>query len=309
MYDCVSSTHCGSGQLCFNYSLPSTQGAAGPISGTLIITVDIYQNGVQLVQLASPTLSSGSSYCFDIAPIAIAGINSGLGGFDFVATGIFALGAAELEPIVVGTPGVGIKPGQNTDYQVVCKTCAQIVQEQNAYLSEQCTKKVNLLSRIHCDCPSELHLATTDCQCDCTAVELPDIEPCISIRWGESPCDCIETDDVEILCIRVCNCYSNVIFTNLSIGHVQITDSDGSPVPVLPDGTPSVQVFPSGPISFGDIQACKGLHQPGCVSRELVILTRGAIGKSYRLSLEGICFTVSLQMQSKYCFDVPLCRD
>ncbi len=148
-----------------------------------------------------------------------------------------------------------------------------------------------------------------DCHCDCVAVEFPDIHPCISVTWGDSACDCIETDDVEVACITVCNCYSNVTFSDLSIGQILVTDLAGNPVPNLPDGTPSVEVIPSGPICFGDVPPCKGHNQPSCVSRELVIYTRGAIGKNYRLVFRGICFKVCHQFQSEQCFIMTLCQD
>jgi hypothetical protein len=68
-------------------------------------------------------------------------------------------------------------------------------------------------------------------------------------------------------------------------------------------------VIPSGPICFGDVPPCKGHNQPSCVSRELVIYTRGAIGKNYRLVFRGICFKVCHQFQSEQCFIMTLCQD
>ena len=304
-YNCAASTHCGPGHVCFDYLLPKE----GSTTGIVTITLDIYQNQVFLTQLTSPNLSSGSSYCFNITPASIPGINLALGGFDFVATGTFAIGSISLGHIKVGTVPNGVTPGINNDYQVACKTCAEIKQDQDTYLSQQCAHKLNLLPRTSCDCPDSGILDNGDCHCDCVAIRLPDIKPCIAIKWGDSQCDCIETDDVEVLCITVCNCYSNVIFNNLTIGHIQITDMAGNPVPILPDGTPSVRVIPSGPICFGDIGPCKGHNRPGCVSRELVLYTRGAIGQDYRLSFEGVCFSVSHQFQSKQCFIVKLCQD
>ena len=262
-----------------------------------------------LTHLISPTLTSGSSYCFNITPSSIPGINTNLGGFDFVATGVLAIGNTPLGHIMDGSPPDGITAGQNNDYLIACKTCADIKKDQDAYLSTKCAQKVNLLPRINCDCLHDGPEADSDCQCICHAIELPDIEPCISIRWGDSKCDCIETDDVEVLCITVCNCYSNIAFNNLTIGHIQITDMAGNPVPLLPDGTPSVQVIPSGPICFGDIGPCREHGRPTCVSRELVLYTRGAVGQDYLLSFEGVCFTISYQSQSKQCFIVTLCRD
>lgn len=313
-YDCEASTHCGNGRICFDYELPTAKDPKGnPITGSVVITLDIYQNGALLTQLTSPTLSSGTSYCFNVTPSTITGMNPALGGFDFVANGAFAITigttTTSLGHIKVGTAPDGITPGQNNDYQIACKTCAEIKQDQETYLSEHCAHKFNTLPRTSCDCPDSGAQDKGDCHCDCVAVKLPDIKPCISVTWGDSKCDCMETDDVEVLCITVCNCYSNVTFNSLTIGQIRITDMAGNPVPILPDGTPSVQVIPSGPICFGDIGPCKGKNQPGCASRELVVYTRGAVGKDYRLSFEGVCFTVSHQFQSKQCFIVKLCQD
>lgn len=313
-YNCEASTHCGTGQICFDYSLPTTTDSSGsPITGSVTITLGIYQNGALLTQLSSPKLTSGSSYCFNITPASIPGINAALGGFDFVATGAFEITAnnttINLGHILVGAPPEGITPGKNNDYQIACKTCEEIERDQNAYLSKECAHKVNFLSPTSCDCPDSSAKTKGGCHCDCVSVKLPDIKPCIAVAWGDSPCDCLETDDVEVLCVTVCNCYSNVTFNDLTIGHIQITDMAGNPVANLPDGTPSVQIFPSGPICFGDIGPCKGRNQPSCVSRELVLYTRGAIGKDYKLSFEGVCFTVSHHFQSEECFVVKLCQD
>jgi len=308
-YDCESSTHCGPGQICFNYLLPTTKDASGTtITGSVTITLDILQNGTLLTQLASPMLTSGSSYCFNITPASIPGINLALGGFDVAATGALAIGTS-LSHIKVGTAPDGITPGLNNDYQIACRTCEEVEEAQNDVLQKQCAAKFNLLPRTNCDCPDSGATDKGDCRCDCKTVKLPDIKPCISVAWGDSKCDCLDTDDVEVLCVTVCNCYSNVTFNDLSIGRIQITDMAGNPVPTLPDGTPSVQVIPSGPLCFGDIGPCKGRNKATCVSRQVVLYTRGAIGKDYKLSFEGVCFSVSHEFHSEQCFILKLCQD
>ena len=138
---------------------------------------------------------------------------------------------------------------------------------------------------------------------------MPRIQPCITVAWGDTKCDCMETNDFEVLCITVCNTYNNVTFGNLSIGHVQVTEMNGSPVPTLPDGTPSVQVVPSGPICFGDIGPCVEGTRPTCVSRELVLYTRGAVGRKYKLSFGAVCFSVCHAYQHEQCFTFKLCQD
>lgn len=146
------------------------------------------------------------------------------------------------------------------------------------------------------------------CQCDCKPLQFPDAQPCITVKWGDSKCDCMETDDVEVLCITVCNCYSNVSFEDLTIGQIVVTDANGRPVPTLPDGTPSVQVIPSGPICFDEIGPCVD-GRPGCVSREIVLYTRGAVGGNYRLLFRGVCFKVCHEYQLDQCFTMTLCQD
>jgi len=186
--------------------------------------------------------------------------------------------------------------------------CEEIGREQEQHLHTECAKKVNLLPRLDCDDP-DARPEVRDCRCDCTPVRFPDIHPCIAVSWGDSKCDCLETDDVEVLCIKVCNCYSNVTFGDFTIHGIEVTDLAGNPVATLPDGSPSVRVIPSGPICFGDIGPCKPPNQPTCVSRELVLYTRGAIGKDYKLRFEGVCFTVSHEYQSEQCFMLKLCQD
>jgi hypothetical protein len=356
LYDCEGSSHCGLGKICFDYELPHATDAQGnAITGQVVITLDILQNGNVLTTLTSPVLTSGSSYCFDVTPAGIPGIDLTLGGFDFAATGTFSITSGSvttnLGHIKAGTAPDGVLPGQNNDYQIKCRTCGDINAEQQAHLSAECSKKVNHLRKISCHCPddgtgksgcgcggtegsdghddhghddcgcgcggkkkSEGHHdgdknGHEDCGCGCKAVRIPKIEPCISVAWGDSTCDCMETDDVEVMCITICNCYSNITFSDLSIGQICITDMAGNPVPTLPDGTPSVQVFPSGPICFGDIGPCTDKNRKSCISRELVVYTRGAVGKDYKLSFEGVCFAVKHHFQTEQCFVLTLCKD
>lgn len=115
-----NSTTCGKGQICFDYSLPTTGGN----TGNLVIDLSIYQNGVQVGStISSPVLTSGTSYCFNIDPSTL-GINTGLGGFDYVAKGRFTLNNFPLSPIFVGNPPNGQIPGTNNDYGTVVPSCS-----------------------------------------------------------------------------------------------------------------------------------------------------------------------------------------
>jgi hypothetical protein len=141
----------------------------------------------------------------------------------------------------------------------------------------------------------------------CSEAAFPNLTPAIKISWGDSDCDCLETDDYEVLCITVCNGYSNVLFKNFSIGKITVVDENYNPVPSLPDGTPSVELHPIGPYCFGDIPAC-GPGGNNCVSREFVLFNRGAIPGKYKLRLEGICFDVCKRFAQNDCFEFSLCK-
>jgi hypothetical protein len=115
-FNAGESTNCGPGRLCFTYSLPKI----GTTTGSVTIKLDIYQNNQLLTTMLSPTLTSGGNYCFNITQSFLNGLTSGVAGFDFVATGIFAIGSTNLAPKAVGTAPDGIDLGINNDYMVVC---------------------------------------------------------------------------------------------------------------------------------------------------------------------------------------------
>lgn len=186
-------------------------------------------------------------------------------------------------------------------------TCDHVADEVDDLLRETCSRNVNHLLTCHeqsAPCPCTDDHGAGECQ----ELDVPRVKPCFSVSWGDSDCDCIETDDVETLCITVCNCYSNVTFQNLTVGYVWVHDGSGGPVPTLPDGSPSVEVVPLGPICFGDVGPCRD-GRPSCVSRQLVLVTRGAQGGRYQLELGSVCFSVSFDYQQSECFELELCRD
>lgn len=187
--------------------------------------------------------------------------------------------------------------------------CSNVNAFLNEYLGGQCGLKRHHLR-------SCKDVEDHDCGCQrgaeegkgCQEVRYPEVGPCVSISWGDSDCDCMETDDVEVFCITLCNCYSNVTFDNVVVGTILVTDAAGNPVPTLPDGTPSVRVVPIGPICFGSIGPCKD-GRPTCVSREFVLWTRGAKGGAYQIHVGPICYSVTYHYQKEECFLVNLCQD
>lgn len=140
----------------------------------------------------------------------------------------------------------------------------------------------------------------------CTTVPLPELEPCVSISWGDSECDCMEGDDHEEICISICNCYDNVTFKNVRIGGIVITDEDGRMPPRLPDDSPSSELYSVGPYCFGDIGPCVD-GTKSCVTRNAVIINRGLPPGTWKVRMIGLCFDVVHhydEREMEFAFDV-----
>jgi hypothetical protein len=143
----------------------------------------------------------------------------------------------------------------------------------------------------------------------CRPAEEPTVVPCLRLRWGDGPDDDIETDDTEVLCITACNPYSNVVLKDFVL-HLAVADSRGLPVADLPDGTPSVSIKPDYMICFGDIPPCDPdkPDEPSCVSREVVLVSRGATEGKYQI-FTAYCFQACFtQLVSGSTFDLELVK-
>jgi hypothetical protein len=120
-FNAGASSGCGKGKLCFDYTLPTAGRPGATQTGTLEIKLEILQSGAVVDTQTSPVLTSGTSYCFDIDPAAIAGLDPALDGFDVVATGDFKIGTTTLAPLSVGAAPHGVRDGPNNDYQIACQ--------------------------------------------------------------------------------------------------------------------------------------------------------------------------------------------
>jgi hypothetical protein len=125
-----------------------------------------------------------------------------------------------------------------------------------------------------------------NCERRCQEAPAPKLTPCVHVRWGDGANDHLETDDTEILCITVCNPYSNVVLKDFTV-QILVLDAGGNMVANLPNGTPSVQIKPQFNVCFGDIPACdpQSERQQSCVSREVVMINRGAIEGKYQVRI------------------------
>ena len=143
--------------------------------------------------------------------------------------------------------------------------------------------------------PKQFELKAGNCEARCQTVPEPKIVPCLRLKWGDGPQDHLETDDTEVLCLTVCNPYSNVILKDFNVQLFVFTAAGGA-VPNQADGNPSVMVKPQFNICFDDIPACDP-KKPGqsCVTREVVLINRGAVPGQYKLvalyCFEA-CFTI-----------------
>lgn len=137
----------------------------------------------------------------------------------------------------------------------------------------------------------------------CRPFEHDAIEPSVSIHWGDSDCDGLESDDVETLLVTVCNPYDNISMSDVRIARIRLTNADSTVVDLLPDGTPSVETTPMGTFCFGTIEPCS------CVTREFLVQTRGARHGEYKLHIEGLCLDVCLHTQKEACFKLEVCED
>lgn len=161
--------------------------------------------------------------------------------------------------------------------------------EQPANICEKLEDALDELLRKLCSA-KQFDLTSGNCEKRCQTVDEPKIVPCVHLRWGDGPQDHLETDDTEVLCITVCNPYSNVVLKDFTVQLIVLTAA-GAAVPNQPNGTPTVMIKPQFNICFGDIPPCdpQSPNQKSCVSREVVLIDRGAIAGQYKV-LAYYCF-------------------
>lgn len=137
----------------------------------------------------------------------------------------------------------------------------------------------------------------------CRPLEMERVRPLFFVLWGDSQCDCIEGDDTEIVTIVVCNPYTNLTMSRFTINRIDVVKADGTPVPLLPDNTPSIQIVPLGPHCFDDIAPCT------CVWRQFSLRLRGVPAGDYRILLRGICFEICVHQLQEECVTFRVCKD
>ena len=188
--------------------------------------------------------------------------------------------------------------------------CNQLEQMFNDQVRIECSAKQFSVDSIVAGCGDDIDLLPGgyDGGERCAPLELPLIYPCFKLQWGDGPDDRIETDDVEILCIKAWNPYSNVIIKDL-IAYIYIVDENNNPPDTLPDGTPSVMVKPANGICFGDLPPCdeNNPSESPTVSRELALISRGAKDGTYFVAV-FYCYSVELAFAWFNVFPIDLIK-
>ncbi|MEO6758883.1 MAG: hypothetical protein ABIO24_05470, partial [Saprospiraceae bacterium] len=59
---------------------------------------------------------------------------------------------------------------------------------------------------------------------------------------------------------------------------------------------------------FGRLGPCTE-NTPSCVTREILLYTRGAKAGKYALKFESVCYSISYTGHSETCFAFNLCKD
>lgn len=210
-----------------------------------------------------------------------------------------AIGIAQANQVSVFAhlaPGTGFhaNPGTIQDYTDLCeKTGGRVFIGQPATVSLY----EELLKDVICEA----------CK-GCKRAEIPNYSPCFSIVWADSAVDNFESEDFEVLLIKATNCYDNLAFNCLTIGRITILDAGGNPVPTLPDGRPSIEVFPKGPICFDELPACSQ-REPACKVREIAIRSQNTVPGNYQLKLENITYNLNFQYSTNDSFLLEIVTD
>ena len=188
--------------------------------------------------------------------------------------------------------------------------CIELERLGNDQILADCSAKQFSVDPVFAACGDDIDLLPGDVSIGerCAPLELPVIQPCFKLQWGDGPDDRIETDDIEVLCITVWNPYSNITIKDLTT-YIYITDENGDLPANLPDGTASVMVKPAYGICFGDIPPCdeNNPDELSAISREWTLISRGAKDGTYFVAI-FYCYSVELAFAWYTAFPIDLVK-
>ena len=153
-----------------------------------------------------------------------------------------------------------------------CKTCNQEAEEQNKLLNEK-TESKGLQGKANADCADEI----TE---DCSRTALSHLEPCFYLYWGEKANESISIPKAEVLSLKICNPFKDIIYKGLKVTKLVLVYESGESVK-----TEEVEIVPNGFLCYDCLMPCS------CLTREIAFITK-------EKAKEG-----TYQLQVQYCFE------
>lgn len=179
-----------------------------------------------------------------------------------------------------------------------CSVCSDSVQEERKMLQSEAQKKTFLIkgkenNSRRC---KEPYANTT-----CSTLDLPTLEPCFYLHWGDGRRDQMETHDDEVLYITACNPYGNLSFKGLTITNISIVyKQKAGPIHYKKDDTAivagnsphiplvttvpvtdgSIQLVPNRLVQLGDLCGCS------CASQAVYLSIQNAKPQDYEIVVE-----------------------
>jgi len=181
-------------------------------------------------------------------------------------------------------PGCGLSKYQHYDADNNCPTVGKLA---DCVLETRCDKTFTIASNKKCP--------------ECGDADVPNLDPCFSVSWGDGKHDSIETNDTETFCITAWNPYTNVIFRNVMIQFAVVDPNDK-----LPNGEQAITIVPDRDICFGDLPACEIKGGDTRITREVTLTSCAAREGHYNIFI-GACFSVEIPDQGTVqCFPIKL---
>lgn len=184
-----------------------------------------------------------------------------------------------------------------------CSVCAETIEEERKVLKKEALSKTFLIKGKE---NNTRRCKTPYSEETCSMLDLPNLEPCFYLHWGDGERDQMETNDNEVLYITACNPYGNLRFRGLTITNISIVPKGGrgsgtiagngnvvisqstnvhTPIRVLENEKAAIvsqinntiQLIPNRLIQLGDLCGC------ACASQALYLSIQNAKPQDYEI--------------------------
>ncbi|WP_430410957.1 hypothetical protein [Kordia sp.] len=185
-----------------------------------------------------------------------------------------------------------------------CSVCEETISEEQKVLKAEALRKTFVIKGKE---NNTKRCKTPYASIACSTLDLPTLEPCFYLHWGDGPQDQMGTRDQEVLYITACNPYGNLRFRGLTITKVTIVakrkvfnpGNHGGTIstpgivitPVrdviekekatsISEAHNTIQLIPNRLIRFGDLCGC------ACASQALYLSIQNAVARDYEIHVE-----------------------